>query len=125
MAIIPLGCYLGYAIGNKLPVQTYQRFRDTEDWKWRDSGEGFTVELPNIGSPCSDVNLFVNISGIIDRSLTNTDYPVYAINANTPGFYFLQSWDQVKDFRKLYRDVLDKIREDNGESVVVHLYPAT
>ena len=125
MAIILLGCYLGYAIGNKLPVQTYQRFRDTEDWKWRDSGEGYTVELPNIGSPCSDVNLFVNISGIIDRSLTNTDYPVYAINANTPGFYFLQSWDQVKDFRKLYRDVLDKIREDNGESVVVHLYPAT
>lgn len=125
MAAIPLGCYLGYAIGNKLPVQTYQHFRDTEDWKWRDKGEGYTVELPNIGDSCSDVNLFINISGIIDKSLTVADYPVYAINATTPGFNFLQSWNQVKDFRRLFRDVLDKIREDNGESVVVHLYPAT
>lgn len=125
MATIPLSCYLGYAIGNMLPVQTYQHFRDTEDWKWRDSGEGYTIELPDIDSHCSDVNLFVNISGTIDERLTDSDYPVYAISANTPGFSFLQSWEQVKEFRTLYRDILDKIRETNGESVVIHLYLAT
>ena len=32
---------------------------------------------------------------------------------------------EAKKFRKLYRDILDKIREDNGESVTIHLYPAT
>jgi len=125
MACIPLGCYLGYAIGNKLPVQTYQHFRDTEDWKWREGGEDYTVDRPDISMPCADVNLFVNISGKIDRNLIGSDYPTYAISAKTPGFSFLQSWDQVKKFRKLYRDVLDKIREDNGESVTIHLYPAT
>lgn len=125
MAIIPLGCYLGYAIGNKIPVQTYQHFRDTEDWKWRDGGEGYTVDLPDISTRYDDVNLLVNISGKIDRSLIDTNYPTYAISANTPGFNFLQSWNQVKEFRKLYRSVLDKIREDNGESVIIHLYPAT
>lgn len=125
MALIPLGCYLGYAIGNKLPVQTYQHFRDTEDWKWRDGGEGYTVEFPDACSGCSDVNLFVSISGRIDKNLVNTDVPIYTISANTPGFSFLQSWEQVKEFRRLYRDVLDKIREDNGESVVIHLYAAT
>lgn len=125
MATIPLGCYLGYAIGNKLPVQTYQHFRDTEDWKWRSGGEGYAVELPDISNPCSDVKLFINISGTIDESLTDSDYPVYEISANTPGFSFLQSWEQVKEFRTIYRDVLDKIRESNGESVVIHLYLAT
>ncbi len=125
MALIPLGCYLGYAVGNKLSVQTYQHFRDTEDWKWRESGEGYTVELPDIAAPYSDVNLFINISGIIDRSLTVSEYPVYSISAKAPGFSFLQSWKQVQEFRKLYREVLDKIRENNGESVVIHLYPAT
>jgi hypothetical protein len=125
MASIPLGCYLGYAIGNKLPVQTYQHFRDTEDWKWRDGGEGYTVESPDISCRCSDVKLFISISGAIDRNLTGGDYPIYAINATTPGFSFLQSWEQVQEFRKLYRNVLDRIREVHGESVIVHLYPAT
>lgn len=125
MATIPLSCYLGYAIGNKIPVQSFQHFRDTEDWKWRDSGEGYTVELPDIGTPCSDVKLFINISGTIDESLTASDHPVYAISANAPGFSFLQSWEQVKGFRTLYRDVLNKIRETHGESVAIHLYPAT
>lgn len=125
MATIPLSCYLGYAIGNKIPVQSFQHFRDTEDWKWRDSGEGYIVELPDIGTPCSDVKLFVNISGTIDESLTASDHPVYAISANAPGFSFLQSWEQVKGFRTLYRDVLNKIRETHGESVAIHLYPAT
>lgn len=125
MALIPLGCYLGYAIGNKLPVQTYQHFRDTEDWKWRDGGDGYTVDFPDNSFQYTDVNLLVSISGIIDRNLIAADYPIYAISAATPGFSFLQSWDQVKEFRKLYREVLDKIREDNGESVVIHLYAAT
>ena len=125
MACIPLGCYLGYAIGNKVPVQTYQHFRDTEDWKWRKGGASYTVELPDISSRCSDINLFINISGTIDRSLIEEDYPVYAINAEAPGFSFLQSWEQVQEFRKLYRDIIDKVRMDNGESVLIHLYPAT
>ena len=125
MALIPLGCYLGYAIGNKVPVQTYQHFRDTEDWKWRAGGEGFTAEFPDVSAPNSDVKLFINISGNIDVTLTDGDFPAYTINAKTPGFSFLQSWEQVLEFRELYRKTLDKIRQDNGESVVIHLYPAT
>ena len=29
------------------------------------------------------------------------------------------------DFRQKYRNVLDKIRQEHGESVTIHLYPAT
>lgn len=125
MAPISLGCYLGYAIGNKVPVQTYQHFRDTEDWIWRDKGRGYHIDYPLISSRNSDVNLFINISGSIDSSLVETIYPTYSINAESPGFSFLQSWDQVIEFRELYRNVLDRIRFDNGESVTIHLYPAT
>lgn len=125
MASIPLGCYLGYAIGNKIPVQTYQHFRDSEDWKWRDEGGSFAVTYANVTEPSENVNLLINVSGAIDSNLITTDYPIYSINADSPGFGFLQSWQQVKDFRQKYRDVLDKIRQEHGESVMVHLYPAT
>ena len=72
-----------------------------------------------------NVNLLINISGVIDRKLLNADYPEYSVNADKPGFNFLQSWQQVLDFRKAYRTVLDRIRQDHGESVTIHLYPAT
>ena len=126
MALIPMGCYLGYAIGDKVNVQTYQHFRDTEDWRWKDSGEGnFLISCPDDPKPSSDVKLFINVSGTIDASLTQGDYPTYMITAENPSVSFLKTWNQVLDFRQKYRAVLDRIREDHGESVTVHLYPAT
>ena len=125
MALIPYGCYLGYAIGNKVPVQTFQHFRDTENWKWKDSECDYTIALPQITDRSTDVNLFISISGQIDPGLVPNTYPTYAIDAETPSFDFLQSWDQVTSFRKHYRKVLDQIRNDQGEDVTVHLFPAT
>ena len=83
------------------------------------------TRYPKIKAPCSNVNLFINISGEIDSNLVSGDYPIYAINANNSGVGYLQSYKQVIDFRTKYREVLDKIRKDHGESVIVHLYPAT
>lgn len=125
MALIPLGCYLGYAIGNKIPVQTFQHFRDSEDWKWRDGGGSFVVSSADNREPSENVNLLINVSGIIDKNLVTTEYPTYSINADHPGFDFLQSWKQIVEFRQKYRDMLDKIRMEQGESVTVHLYLAT
>ncbi len=125
MALIPLGCYLGYSIGNKIPVQTFQHFHDTEDWIWRDGGGLITASYANSIKPSDNVNLLINISGVIDRKLLSADYPEYSINADVPGFSFLQSWQQVLDFRSIYRNVLDRIRQEHGESVTIHLYPAT
>ena len=125
MAKIPLGCCLGYAIGNKVPVQTFQHFRDTEDWKWRQSGGGFTITCPDKTEQSDHVNLFVDVSGLIDESYVDQNYPKYKIVAENPGFEFLQSWEQVLDFRRKYREVLDRIRMDYGENVTIHLYPAT
>ena len=125
MAQISLGCYLGYTIGNKIPVKTYQHFRDTEDWKWRAGGGKIVARYPNVSGSSSDVKLFVSISGLIDSKLTDGDYPIYSIEAEKSGFNFLQSWEQVQAFRELYRSTLDQIRQDHGEDVTVHLYPAT
>ena len=125
MALIPYGCYLGYVIGNKIPVQTFQRFRDTEDWRWRESEEDYEMTFPESSEQHTDINLFINISGKIDSGLVLNNYPVYAITAETPSFHFLQSWDQVTSFRKQYRKMLDRIRNDNGENVNIHLFAAS
>ena len=122
---IPYGCYLGYAIGNKIPVQTFQHFRDTEDWRWRDSDKDYSVIAPNSTGKSKNVNLLINVSGEIDIRYVSNDFPVYTIHADEPGFDFLQSWDQVTSFRKHYRKMFDQIRNDHGEEVIIHLFPAT
>ena len=125
MAEIPLGCYLGYIIGDKIPVQTFQHFRDTEDWKWRYGGGELIVNKPDDPMQCDNVNLFINISGVIDRRLIATDYLTYSISADNPGFSFLKSENQLESFRACYRELLDHIRYNHGEEVKIHLYPAT
>ena len=125
MALIPYGCYLGYAIGNKTPVQTFQHFRDTEDWRWRESEKDYSVIVPHTTEKSKNVNLLINVSGKINIRYVSNDFPVYTIQADEPGFDFLQSWDQVTSFRKHYRKMLDRIRNDHGEEVVIHLFPAT
>ena len=125
MAKIPLGCHLGYAIGNKVPVQTFQHFRDTEDWRWRNDGGHIIVSCPENETPSKNVYLLISISGMIDHSLLPFDYPVYSINADTPSFNFIQSWDQVLEFRDRYRSMLDRIRSVHGEAVTIHLVPAS
>ena len=125
MAQIPLGCYLGYLIGNKIPVQSFQHFRDTEDWKWREGGGTYVVQYPEIAQFGKNVKLFVNISGVIEEKLTGSDFPIYKIAAESPGFSVLQSWEQVVEFRSVYRNMLDRIRKDHGEDVIIHLFVAT
>ena len=122
MAKIPYSSYLGYAIGNKVKVRTFQFFRDTEDWKWRESNEHFKIVTPST-TKTDRVNLSINVSGIIDDDLL-PDYPTYIIQAQSPSVMFLQSEEQVVEFRMKYREVLDLIRNDNGEDVTIHLFVA-
>lgn len=72
-----------------------------------------------------DLVRYPRISGMIDHSLLPFDYPVYSINADTPSFNFIQSWDQVLEFRDRYRSMLDRIRSVHGEAVTIHLVPAS
>ena len=122
MAKIPYSCYLGYVFGDKRKVKTFQHFRDTDDWKWKDGGGHVSLSTPET-EKCSDVNLLVNLSGIIEKELIPS-YPSYIIQAETPSVFFLQSEEQVVEFRMRYREALDIIRNLHGEEVKIHLFVA-
>lgn len=124
MSKIPYACYFGYAMGNKIDVESFQFFRDLQNWKWRPSLENtISCVLPLERKKVENVNLLVNISGIIDSSLI-PDYPSYIIQASEPGFMFLQSREQVIEYRLKLREILDTIRYDHGENVIIHLFLA-
>lgn len=124
MAKIPYSCYLGYSIGNKVKVRTFQFFRDSEDWRWKEEQvQHLNVIIPELETCQDDVNLLVNISGRISKDLI-PDYPAYVIEAESPSVMFLRNEEQVVEFRLKYRELLDSIRYKHGENVRIHLFVA-
>lgn len=121
MAKISYAVYLGYALGNKIQVSTHQFFRDTQNWKWKEKSEGFFLMIQaDVNGTEKDVDLLVDVSGIIQDNLV-PDYPIYRIQASAPSFMFLETEEQVIEFRMKYREMLDLIRNKHGEDVTIHL----
>lgn len=121
MCKIPYTCYLGYVLGNKVKSEIYQFFRDTQDWKWKEGESGeFQIIRPSIEQSQSDVDLLIEVSGNIDRTLI-PNYPVYSLKADKPGFLFLKTRRQVIEFVIKFRELLSEIRDMHGEKVTVHL----
>jgi len=124
MAKIPYACYLGYVLGNKVKSEVFQFFRDTQDWKWRTGEFGhFTIVKPTERLDEQQVDLLVEVSGNIDCTLI-PEYSIYSVRADSPGFLFLQSKEQLIEFRLKFREVLSSIREIHGEACIVHLIVA-
>ena len=67
LAPIPLLVYLGSKLSNKVPVDVFQRHRDTEDWVWKDSGTPAEYHFDKIregrGRGC--IALILSLSGKI------------------------------------------------------------
>lgn len=125
MTKIPYACYLGYILGNKVNVDCFQYFRDRQSWKWSEEEQpGFGVIKPPIEGNEPEVNLLVEVSGCIDKSLIPNN-PCYHIQAETPGFLFLQNKKQVIEFQIKFRELLSEIRVTHGEDVKVNVFPAT
>lgn len=124
MAKIPYTCYLGYILGNKVKSETFQFFRDKQNWKWREGQFGhFAIVKSTETSTQLHVNLLVEVSGKIDHNLIPKNLS-YSVQADNPGFLFLQSREQVVEFQIKFRELLDIIREEHGENVVIHLIVA-
>src|SRR5437762_11160609 len=67
LAPIPLLVYLGSKLSNKVPVDVFQRDRDTEDWVWKDSGIPAEYRFDKIreGRGHGRVALILSLSGKI------------------------------------------------------------
>ncbi len=125
MAKIPYACYLGYILGNKVKSNTFQYFRDSQNWKWKDTEAGHfcTIQPDNENMMNSEVNLLVEVSGKIDLKLVPSNI-CYHIQADVPGFLFIQSLKQVIEFQIKFRELLSTIREKHGEDSKINLFLA-
>jgi len=132
LAPIPLLIYLGSQLSNKVPVDVFQRHRDTEDWVWKDSGTPAEYRFDKIregrGQGC--IALILSLSGkvkpealppTIDEQFTV--YELTLANMDTNPTYLRQR-DDLTRFKDTYQAALRTIARECGQCDSIHLFPA-
>ena len=132
LAPIPILVYLGNQISNKVPVDTYQRHRDTEDWVWKDYGTPVDYRFHRLrdGSDRASVALVVSLSGKIHLDALPKEidlrYSIYELTLAgiEPNPSFLRRREDLINFGETYRLLLRTIAREHGQIEAIHLFPA-
>ncbi len=130
LAPIPLLAFLGNEIGNKIPVDAFQRHRDTEDWTWKENEVPIEYKsmLIQKGTHISKVALLISLSGKISTSLLpktiNNEFSIYELTIENPDFNFLKTKEDLQLFKRVYRKLLDEIKSESKNLKEIHLFPA-
>ena len=132
LAPIPLLVHLGGCLSSKVPTQFFQRHRDTESWKWKESGSavGYETKVLVEGSDVRKVALFLSLSGPIEpRELpaaVDSTYSVYEITlrGRKPDPRFLDVEGSLYGFRDAYMALLREVVARHEGLTEIDLFPA-
>ena len=128
IAPIPILVYLGFKLGNTIPADTYIKLRE-KPWSITSSKQKLYLAISKSSKKekAKDVGLSIAISGTtlkteISKHIKNS--PVYEIKPKKSGIDQIKCIEDLEEFRKTYRKVIDEIREKHGKCCKIHLFGA-
>lgn len=129
---IPLLVHLGSCLSNKIPVDLYQRHRDTQGWMWKEDGEPVKYEVVQLrqGTNPEKVALLLSLSGKVRESeltdVIDNEFSVYEITLEgaNPSTAFLRTQEDLEGFKTIYREFLRELRSRHGPLDELHVFPA-
>jgi SMODS-associated and fused to various effectors sensor domain/HNH endonuclease len=132
LAPIPLLVFLGSQLSNKIPVEIYQRHRNTEDWVWKEDGESVDYKFEKLrsGNNPKNVALLLSLSGKISLDSLpagiDDSFSVYEITLTRkePSPTYLRLRQDAINFKEIYQAALRAILRDHGNLERIHLFPA-
>lgn len=132
LAPIPLLVYLGSRLSNKIPVDPYQRHRDTENWMWKRIGTpvGYEFRLLRTGRDKKKVALVLSLSGTVHvedlPKQIDAGFHIYGVTLvkQTPNPCFLNLREDLVRFKEVYLKSLRSIYDEHGAMKEIHLFPA-
>lgn len=123
----PLLIELGKLFSDIPVVETFQRQREPEpSWEWSESKEtSYVVKEPEVIK--DKVALIISLSATIteDRivSVMGEDVSIWTLTINNPDNDFLKSKQQLSEFRKIFRKLLNDIKYHHGQNNEIHIFP--
>lgn len=131
LAPMPLLIYCGTQLSNKVPVDFYQRHRDTQNWTWKNDGSvaDYIIKKHSAGADVGKVALLLSLSGAIDQSRLpdeiDSDYSIYEVTVDgAPDPTFLGRRESLERFRLVYHEAMARILATHGQIRELALFPA-
>jgi hypothetical protein len=129
---IPLLVYLGYKLGDKVPLTLYQKHRgEDETWMWSDKEKAEAFEVVKLQEyPSAEVVLLLSISGSIDFASLPTPIVkgrnVYMIRpvAIVPNRNIFRNKATFENFCKTYYFFLSDLEVNHKSCDTIHLIGA-
>jgi hypothetical protein len=128
-ATIPVLVFFGSKLSNKVPVDLYQRHRDTEDWTWKQSGKPVTYEFRQLrkgknGSAALLLSLSGPLTlGTLPSEISGAIYEL-TLARSVPRTTFLRTRRDLEEFRIQYQLAIATIVRDNPGIRHIDLFPA-
>lgn len=133
LARIPLLIYLGFRLGDKIPIDIYQKQRnEKEDWIWCTDEKPITFSFRCIqkGNNSSNVVLIASISGKINlihlSEVVTPESTIYEIipNEEDPHRNIIRSKATLTNFTGSYQRLMRQIEKECSQTTEILLYPA-
>ena len=133
---MPLLMYLGKCIGDTISADLYQKHRKITDtnhaWSWRpeelETETRFIVNPIHINKDSKNVGIVLSLSAKISSEryvkLVKDNYSIYEITIENPSLYFLKSPKQIEEFSRKYRELLNDIQSNHGDTCNIFIIPA-
>ena len=128
LAPIPLISYMGYKLGDKMPIDVYQKFRNPDTWKWQSlslTNEFFVNK--KIISDGNKIALVISLTNDIvdERVLSVYDCNIiYSISAYRLGVDCIKSAEDLSAFWHAYQQSCDQIKRDYPDCKEISVFPA-
>lgn len=118
----PLLVKLGTKLSDLHKVKVYQKHREPDTWKWQALNEPNPMKIirPNDTSKVPVLVFSLSATAIVNRvkSRYGDNASIWVVTADNPNNDMLKSEDQLAEFRKITRKVLDEINAASQEQSV-------
>ncbi len=125
----PLLMELGRLLGDIVPVVVHQKHREPPTWRWQADKPRITfVESEPTGVPRSRISLKLALSATVndDRitSVLGDDVSMWSLTAQDPNNDIMRRSEDLAEYKRRLRRMLDRIKAKHGEHVVIDVFPA-
>lgn len=128
----PLLIELGHLIGDIVPVTVHQRYREPATWRWQPGQPAITFQTAEQsgppGPPDAPVALKLALSATITddriRAVLGDDVAIWSLTAENPHNDIMRRPEDLVEFKRHLRRLLDRIKAVHGEKATINVFPA-
>ncbi len=125
----PLLIELGHLLGDIVPVTVHQRYREPATWRWQAEQPAITFQVGKYsGPPEAAVALKLALSATVSddriRAVLGDNVAIWSLTAENPHNDIMRRPEDLVEFKRHLRRLLDRIKAVHGETATINVFPA-